>query len=795
MRKITTFLMLFISTLMAFANTTPIFYDNFDDLSQWTIINANEDDYTWEPYVIDAENNGVSIRWNSDLQSNDWIISPAFSATADGTYSIIFECRAGGTSSEESLDVYVGNDNTVEGMTTQVKSIVDLKTGSEYWRLSALVELKAGEIKHIGFHAVSKPNQWRIILKEVSVVESSPYDLSVTEITSPVSGKELTTGNVTIKVKNLGFADVASIPVSYTVDGEGKVEEVINTPLNIGETLEYTFVTPVDLSTPRKSYVIAARTEYPADAAPENDEYSVSVRHIAPATAPYFMGFENDEDTSGIQFFNLNEDDGNWSIETGIGWWNMARTGASCLMYDYNKVNDGDDWAILEGINVDPGYYSLKFWYASMNNHSERLAVYWGTSPEPSAMKNLIVKYDPFNCDFYSESASIVNFTEAQTIYIGFYAFSDKDENVIMVDDVSFTKITSETIDVTVFDLENPESYVREDNDKNITFKTSNLGIVDITANLTVTVDDQEVYNKDVELKAQETKAFEIADALVDLAFGKHTVKIELICDKDANQDNNIITKDFIVVNSPTMYWDFETGEMPTDLKFVTKDDGSVNNSVSDLVDGTGWGLLEIQPHARFGSWMLGVTSYLDNTDKADRWCILPKMKIEGTNSHLVWNANSIDERYLESYKIMISTTDDELSSFSTGLDVINEQPDSPATRGIDLSNYAGQEIYLAFRLVSRDCFILTLDNIGLYGVTPSGVNKIDANQIGKISIENKTINVSSDDVKAIQLFDTSGSLIKTTEGSSVNVEALPSGIYILMVNTANGVIREKIRL
>ena len=68
MRKITTFLMLFISTLMAFANTTPIFYDNFDDLSQWTIINANEDDYTWEPYVIDAENNGVSIRWNSDLQ-------------------------------------------------------------------------------------------------------------------------------------------------------------------------------------------------------------------------------------------------------------------------------------------------------------------------------------------------------------------------------------------------------------------------------------------------------------------------------------------------------------------------------------------------------------------------------------------------------------------------------------------------------------------------------------------------------------------------------------------------------
>ena len=209
MRKITTFLMLFISTLMAFANTTPIFYDNFDDLSQWTIINANEDDYTWEPYVIDAENNGVSIRWNSDLQSNDWIISPAFSATADGTYSIIFECRAGGTSSEESLDVYVGNDNTVEGMTTQVKSIVDLKTGSEYWRLSALVELKAGEIKHIGFHAVSKPNQWRIILKEVSVVESSPYDLSVTEITSPVSGKELTTGNVTIKVKNLGFADVA----------------------------------------------------------------------------------------------------------------------------------------------------------------------------------------------------------------------------------------------------------------------------------------------------------------------------------------------------------------------------------------------------------------------------------------------------------------------------------------------------------------------------------------------------------------------------------------------------------
>lgn len=57
------------------------------------------------------------------------------------------------------------------------------------------------------------------------------------------------------------------------------------------------------------------------------------------------------------------------------------------MIYWYSKNHPGDDWFILEPIRLKAGYYSLKFWYASMGDHNERFAVYYGTESTPEGMK------------------------------------------------------------------------------------------------------------------------------------------------------------------------------------------------------------------------------------------------------------------------------------------------------------------------------------------------------------------------------------------------------------------------
>ena len=138
----------------------------------------------------------------------------------------------------------------------------------------------------------------------------------------------------------------------------------------------------------------------------------------------------------------------------------MARSGVGFLGYNYDKNNNADDWMIMEPIKVEPGYYALKFWYSGDDNHPEKFAVYYGSECSPEAMTNKIVEYAPFARGAYEESISIMHFDEAQTIYIGFYAFSDKDENWITIDDLSIERIESSDIDLAVSGLSNPGAYI-----------------------------------------------------------------------------------------------------------------------------------------------------------------------------------------------------------------------------------------------------------------------------------------------------------------------------------------------
>ncbi|HPT09772.1 MAG TPA: choice-of-anchor J domain-containing protein [Bacteroidales bacterium] len=105
-------------------------------------------------------------------------------------------------------------------------------------------------------------------------------DFSMLAIHKPETGPNLTNSEIVkVQVANVGLNPHSNIPVSYTVNGSGLVNEIIPGPLAAGEQMEYTFAQTADLSAVQ-SYEIAATVSVPDDENPDNDSRTKTVVNL-----------------------------------------------------------------------------------------------------------------------------------------------------------------------------------------------------------------------------------------------------------------------------------------------------------------------------------------------------------------------------------------------------------------------------------------------------------------------------------------------------------------------------------
>lgn len=759
-------------------------FDTIDDFTSWKVYDVNGDEKTWQ-FNIEADPH-VFCPYNSSEASNDWLISPAITAAEDVTLMVSYTIK--GSYYGENLGVYYGAGDAVDDMTSE---------GAVYEALNGdvrggyfLMEAKAGKAFHVGFKCFSNPDKWRLSLASVEVkVAKNPLDLKVDEITSPVTGPGLAQEKVKIKVSNIGFAAASDYTVGYRIDNGEPVVEKINKELAPGESIEYEFATPADLSIPRHLYSVKAFAINADDIDNTNDTLEVNVRHKAPASVPYSTGFEPTEDLSDLKFFNLNEDGGEWQAYMSSGWFSMARNGYGCLAYNYSKENNGNDWAILEPIQVEAGYHALKFWYSATSDHPEKFSVYWGTEPTVEAMTNKIVDYNPALNDAYQESINLINFPENQTVYIGFYCYSDKDENWLTIDDLTLDKVSSTSVDLAIRKISNPTNYIRTESDRTVKLEVRNIGIISTEVTVNISVDDKLAATSDYTVKAQEFKTIEFKDVLADLAEGTHSIKVELVCDKDENAENNVLVQEVKVLGTPVIYYDFEDGELPAALTYETKDEGTQNPNAGPEFNEYGWGIFPLVTHPVLGNYVMAGNSWVDGVNEVDRWVYFPRVKVTGENADFVWNANSFSTIFLEDYNVKVC--DDPYNSwgawYSTVMSVKQESIYTKC-RGISLGKYVGKEIDIAINLVSKNCEALILDNIGFYGDISTdittGVKNVNATD-GAIIVDDQMITAGNGNA-AITIFDASGRIVSAAQGNAA-VSQLQPGVYMATVKTAAG--------
>ncbi len=758
-----------------------------DDFAAWTVADVNDDNSTWV-FSEKATPSRVYYSYNTTNNGDDWLISPSITIPNKGVYALIYEFK--GSSYSEAFEAWVGNSASVSGMTTKLAEHPDVRDANQSNVL--FFEAEPGSV-HIVFHCISNANKYRLYINSVRLVEAvNPVDLCVSEIVSPATGEGLGNESVTVKVSNRGFIDVDSYDVAYSVNGGDAVVEHVTKPLAMGETCEYTFTAKADLSMGHYTHTIKAWTEHAEDLNPSNNSVEVKVKHIAPAGVPYRMGFEVDDDVSGMTFLNLNKDDAEWHIATDDFFVHFSRTGSRCLGYSYSRENSGDDWAFLEPISMEAGYYVLKFWYSATENHKERMKVFYGNAPTPEAMTNLIAEYNPIENEKYAEAINIFEIKDSGKVYIGFYCFSDADENWLVIDDLSIDKVDADWFDIIVGDLTSPRAYFRDGSSDDVSFTIQNIGIHNADVKVCAYIDGKEAHAKTYTVKGQQTLPVVLSGALRGLSEGTHTIKVEALCD-GVELSNNVIEREFTVLGAAVRLWDFEGGTLPSDLTF-RKEDSAVNHPSSGAeFNEDGFGIFQIS-NTILGSHALAVNTWFTESVSADRWVVLPQMTVTGDNAHFVWNSNSINSDYREKYVVAVSPTTDMWSQYYTEY-TVNSEDIYVQTHGISLGKYKDKDIYIAINVKTTDGEALLLDNLGVYGdirAASSGIAAVDAAGECKLVIDGNILKVYGAEAKSIEIYGLDGVLLVGVQGEFADISALSSGMYVARVVTADGVVAAK---
>ena len=156
-------------------------------------------------------------------------------------------------------------------------------------------------------------------------------------------------------------------------------------------------------------------------------------------------------------------------------------------------------------------------------------------------------------------------------------------------------------------------------------------------------------------------------------------------------------------------------------------------------------------------SWQSGSGSY-----NADNWLISPAVELGGVLKFTTTTATS----YPDSYEVLLSTTGNETTDFTETLQAMKAAGNEVVT--IDLSAYAGQTGYIAIHHVSEDCYLLAIDDFGVY--TPN----VPAGEWQEMAVTENTATISglaTNNLYEYQVQSVNGS--KTSEWSAIKDFAL----------------------
>ena len=239
---------------------------------------------------------------------------------------------------------------------------------------------------------------------------------------------------------------------------------------------------------------------------------------------------------------------------------------------------------------------------------------------------------------------------------------------------------------------------------------------------------------------------------------------------------------------------DFQNG-IPSNMLLIDNDLNTPNEAVAEF--NAAW--ICIADPENPNDTVAASTSWFDPIDTADRWMITPALSLGSYGNDITWNAKSQDASFSDDYYVLISTTDDNISSFTDTLGYIQQENFEWTERSIDLSEngFDDETIYVAFVLRTYDGYKLYLDDILVVKEDNASIHEVN---LLNVSIypnpATESVNLKSEyTIDYSEIIDLSGKTILKTNESNIDVRFIDKGVYIIKIYIGGNIVNKPLHI
>ncbi|MDR2057988.1 MAG: choice-of-anchor J domain-containing protein [Dysgonamonadaceae bacterium] len=706
-------------------STFPQTFD-FEDDSQmncWTNLYSEESNKPMQSDDV-AHSGTYSWRFSSYSLANDYdqyLISPRLASTSTNKALRFYY----NTLQYESERFSVGY-STTDSLPSSFIWIDNFGYSPTYgWKEYFRILPPDTKFVAIYYHTVYR---FYLYVDDITISQLPEKDAGTAAILEPLTAPNLTANErVKIRIQNTGMEALSEIPVKLEVDGEEKPVETIYGPFACMQDTIYTFNAKADLSELGK-HTIKVSTILSGDENPDNDTKTTEVINYGDCifSLPFTESFENAANLVcwTIQGAPSNHPDVSRArARTGEYSWHFASNAGS-------DDNDFNQYLITPRFSGQGAEKTFRFYYFISDNTIETFRIGYTASdaqPGSSEWEESILWKTPIEQGRTSQWMEYSAVFPENTKYVVIHYYTGYPANGIFIDDIILRELSAKDASVTA--ILSPISG-NDLGEEIVKIKVKNEGaqaIFDIPVKFEVdgVLIGNDIIAGTIAPSAEITYTFTDKVNLSELK--TYTIKAYTDMEDEDAYDNDTATVQVtnygickITVSSDNPYnYGFEESLFPCWSTFDLDADGfSVWRRVSNLSHS---GEYSVQHSMNMGN--------------QDGWMVTPKIAIpeedEGIYALSFWSYNYEAYYYYylggkNSVSISTGSPDPESGDFNEVWSPVTVT-ESWEKSIINLHDYAGQEIYIAFRYQGRLSHEWYLDDLNIAELPPydAGVSRI----------------------------------------------------------------------